>query len=182
MKLLKVSKSFNDKKVISEFSYHFPKNGTIFIQGSSGKGKTTLLNIISGLITPDCGELELEPVSYLFQEDRLIESVSVLENVMCVNNDKNHCIEILSNLGLKNEIYSLPVTLSGGMKRRVAIARTLVFGANIVLLDEPFKGLDLITLEKTIQVIKEKTADKLLIIVSHESDRKYFEKYDVITL
>lgn len=182
MKLLNVSKSFNDKKVISEFSYHFPKSGIIFVEGPSGKGKTTLLNIISGLIKPDCGEVELEPVSYLFQEDRLVESVSVLENVMCVNGNKDFCIKILSDLGLKNEICAFPVTLSGGMKRRVAIARTLAFDTNVVLLDEPFKGLDLITLEKTIQVIKQKTVDKLLIIVSHESDRKYFEKYNVITL
>lgn len=182
MKLLNVTKAFDKKQILNGFSYNFPEKGVIFIEGASGVGKTTLFNIISGLLKPDSGEVELEPVSYLFQEDRLLESVSVLENVMCVNNDQKLCEKILTDLGLADELHSLPASLSGGMRRRVAIARTLAYNAKVVLLDEPFKGLDSGTLEKTIQTIKENTIDKLVLIISHETDKNYFENYNVISL
>ena len=182
MKLKNISKAFGNKQVLNNFSYEFPKKGVVFVSGVSGVGKTTLFNIIAGLIKPDKGNIELEPVSYLFQEDRLLNHVSVLENVTCVNNDVEFCSKILSKLGLGNELSSMPQTLSGGMKRRVAIARTLVYNADIVLLDEPFKGLDINTLQKTVEIIKELTTEKLLLIISHEDDEKYFEEYNLIMI
>lgn len=182
MKLLNVTKAFDKKQILNGFSYNFPKSGVIFVEGASGVGKTTLFNIIAGLLKPDSGEVELEPVSYLFQEDRLLESVSVLENVTCVNKNQKLCEIILASLGLAEELHSSPLSLSGGMKRRVAIARTLAYNAKVVLLDEPFKGLDTDTLKKTIYTIKEYTANKLLLIISHETDKNYFENYNVISL
>ncbi len=182
MKLQNVYKSFGKKQVISDFSYDFPKKGIIFVDGESGAGKTTLLNIISGLLKPDSGEVQLETVSYLFQEDRLFEWTNVLDNVLCVNKNKDLCIKILTQLGLGEELYSVTNSLSGGMKRRVAIARTLAYDANIILFDEPFKGLDKNTLEKTIKSIKINTVNKLVLIISHETDKSYFEDYEIINI
>ena len=186
MKLQNVVKNFSDKKILDGFSYSFPKKGVFFIDGESGIGKTTLLNIIAGLEKVDSGSVELNRVAYLFQEDRLLEWVSVLENVICVTKktqeDNKRCVDLLTRLGLEKEIHNMPSSLSGGMRRRVAIARTLMFNADTVLLDEPFKGLDQKTLENTIDVIKEFTKEKLVIIVSHENDKKYFDNHSVITL
>ncbi len=185
MKLEHVYKSFVDKEIITDFSYTFPKSGVFFIDGASGVGKTTLFNIISGLLKPDKGKVQIENVSYLFQEDRLLEGFSVFQNTNCVIKDIKDtelCFTILSDLGLEQEIHSFPLSLSGGMRRRVAIARTLVYDANIVLLDEPFKGLDLDTLKKTIEVIKKHTKNKLLLIISHENVKEYFDNYITITI
>jgi NitT/TauT family transport system ATP-binding protein len=186
MKIENITKRFDKKTIFENFSLELPQKGVVFIEGPSGIGKTTLLNIISGLTNVDRGKVEVQKVSYLFQEDRLLEWISVFENVFCVtnqnSNDKIKCETILEKLGLKDELNSFPSQLSGGMLRRVAIARTLVYDAEIVILDEPFKGLDVKTLENTINVIKENTKDKLLIIVSHQDDKKYFENYQVVNI
>ncbi len=186
MNVTNLTKRFGEKVVFENFSCSFPEKGIVFIQGASGSGKTTFLNILAGIEKADSGEVFKEKVSYLFQEDRLLDWLSVFENVFCVTKrtpeDKSKTEEILSKLGLGAEFNSFPNTLSGGMKRRVAIARALVFNAKIVLLDEPFKGLDSETLKNTIEVIKENTKDKLVLIVSHENDKHYFENYSIIEI
>ena len=117
-------------------------------KSKKSKGKTTLFNAIAGVLKPSAGEVDLcgKKVAYMFQEDRLFSDFTVLENVTCVTEEADSDIElsktILKELGLENEIFSYPDDLSGGMCRRVALARTLVYNGDIVLLDEAFKGLD----------------------------------------
>ncbi len=117
---------------------------TTAVMGASGAGKTTLLRALAGLQKPDAGAItgmEGRRVAFVFQEDRLLQWKSALENVALVS-DAEHAARWLTRLGLKDAMRLLPKELSGGMRRRVAVARALAYGGDLLLLDEPFGGLD----------------------------------------
>ncbi len=139
-----ISLSFENRTVLDNFSFDFPDNKITCILGASGCGKTTLLNVIAGLLTPNCGVFESEhKVSYLFQEPRLLPWKTVLENVSIVlNGNVEKAKESLSGVGLSDYLFSYPSELSGGMKQRVAIARAFSYPSEIILMDEPFQSLD----------------------------------------
>lgn len=188
MKIENLCVSFDDKVIFDNFSYQFEDTGVYIINGASGKGKTTLFNVISGVLKPDSGKVFLEGkrVSYMFQENRLFADFSVLENVSCVTSqteqDLAECRRILERLGLGNEFDSYPNELSGGMQRRVALARALVYNADVLLLDEAFKGLDEDTCKTAIDVVLEYAETKLIIISAHMLDRTLFDKYTEINI
>lgn len=144
-------KSYGKHEVFKDLNMKFLKNKITVILGPSGCGKTTLLNIISGIEKEDSGKVILEDssVSYIFQEDRLIPDLTVYQNIAFVlksNMDKadvNKTVDkYLSMVKLKEYRNELPSKLSGGMKRRVAIARALAYNSRLILMDEPFSGLD----------------------------------------
>jgi NitT/TauT family transport system ATP-binding protein len=143
--------------------------------GPSGCGKTTLLNILMGFIAQDSGSIEGLPKlkSAVFQEDRLCEGFNALTNIRIVTGRRlpDEVIkEHLSRLGLA-ESMNLPVSqLSGGMKRRAALARAILADGEIIFLDEPFKGLDAATKYKTIEYLKENVKKKTLITVTHDEE------------
>ena len=149
----KIIKRFDRLKVLADISFAVDDNRIICLLGPSGCGKTTLLNIFSGIIEPDAGCLSgftAENISYLFQESRLLEWRTVAENIDFVLKDKM-APEPRRELVRKNlelvdlwqyRDFYIP-QLSGGMKQRVAIARAFAFPAEIMLMDEPFKSLDL---------------------------------------
>ena len=116
------------------------------LMGPSGIGKTTLLLLLLGLVSPDSGEITglPEKVSVIFQEDRLCEDFSALSNVAMVlpRGGEETASALLKALGLEEAMRQPVHTLSGGMKRRVAIARGLAADSPLLLMDEPFKGLD----------------------------------------
>jgi NitT/TauT family transport system ATP-binding protein len=174
-------KPFGEKQVLSSLSLSFEEGKVSLISGASGIGKTTLLRILSGLETADTGEiigLENKKISYLFQEDRLFPWLTALENVSAVSGEKDvkkKALAILSELGLKDSVDKFPHELSGGMSRRVAIARTLIFDGDVVILDEPFRGLDNETEKHTLEVIKKYCEGKTVIAVTH--DVTQFEGY-----
>ena len=180
--------SFNEKIVFNNFSFDFGDSGLYFVDGVSGKGKTTLFNVIAGVLKPDSGKVELcgKKVAYMFQEDRLFNDFTVLENVICVTNGENEDIErskkILCELGLENDILSYPKSLSGGMLRRVALARTLAYDGDILLLDEAFKGLDEETCRIAIETTLKYSRGKLVIVAAHMIDKKFFGDCSVIRL
>lgn len=149
----KINKSFEQLEVLADISFSVEENKIISLLGPSGCGKTTLLNIFSGMTKPDNGNLtgfSTENISYLFQEPRLLEWQTVEENIDFVLKDKmvpELRREIIKkNLNLVNlwsyRKYYIP-QLSGGMKQRVAIARAFAVPSKIMLMDEPFKSLDL---------------------------------------
>ncbi len=188
MKIENLTVRFGDKLIFDSFNCLFKDNGIYVINGASGKGKTTLFNVIAGVLKPDSGKVDLEgeKVSYMFQEDRLFPDFSVFENVFCVTHqtqdDARLCKEVLAKLGLSNELDSYPKGLSGGMQRRVALARALVFNADILLLDEAFKGLDEETCKTAINIVLEYTKDKLVIVSAHMLDRNLFGNYTEIDI
>ncbi len=144
IELKDVNVSFGDHKVLSSLSLTIPLEGTTVIYGPSGSGKTTLLRIIMGLQKPTSGKisgLEGKQLSVVFQEDRLLPWQTAKENVAQVSDDET-AQKWLNLLGLAEAMNQKPKELSGGMNRRVAIARALAYGGDMLVLDEPFAGLD----------------------------------------
>ncbi len=169
-----IHKEFNGQKIIDDFSLSLPEKGTVCFFGPSGCGKTTLLNCIAGLLPLDGGSisgLEHKKISYIFQEDRLLPWVTANENVAVVTNaDRKSASEWIRLVGLENAENKHPNELSGGMRQRVSIARALAYGGDILLMDEPFHALDSKSRDQVITLIKEKTQDKLKILVTHSME------------
>ena len=171
IELKAITKSFGNKQVLQNFSYTFEKGRTYCLFGKSGCGKTTLLNIIAGILKPDAGQVNINKnskVRMVFQEPRLLPWRNVIENICISGSDSNSAMELLKAFSLKGEAYNYPDSLSGGMCRRISIARALNDKPDILLLDEPFSGLDEDMSLKTISLIKEKMKDKTIICVTHD--------------
>ena len=144
LKAQKVAKKFGKLKVIDNISLEIKRGESVVLFGPSGCGKTTFLKIISGIIKPTSGEIfkDYGKLGFVFQEDRLIPWLTVEENLLFVNEDKTLSDKILSMVGLEKFKKYYPSELSGGMKKRVNIARALVVNPDFLILDEPFSSLD----------------------------------------
>ncbi len=157
-----------DKTVLNNVNLYFSDIGVYCILAPSGTGKTTLFNAIVGLVNFSGTITVKGKTSYLFQEDRLLNWLNAKENIMLVEPDNDKVLEYSKLFGV-DEFYSeMPQNLSGGMKRRVALVRTLAYDADIYLLDEPFKGLDDDNAQKVREVIKNISQNKLVLIVTHD--------------
>lgn len=171
IELKNICKSFGEppKQVLHDISMTF-EEGITCVMGPSGAGKTTLANIISGLITPDSGEIfgaKGKKISMVFQEDRLLEWETALGNVTFVNRDRTRAEELLTQAGLADSIHKKTATLSGGMKRRVCLCRALIAKHNLLILDEPFKGLDSSIKPSIMQMVKDH-ANGIIICITHD--------------
>ena len=150
------------------------KEGEFFtLLGPSGCGKTTLMRLILGLEKPDSGKIfvpENALFSCVFQEDRLINHFTAEKNLKLVqkDGDDSRAKELLTMLGLAGSLKKPVRELSGGMARRVSLARCLIYDADIILMDEPLKGLDAATRDRAISVIKRFTKGKTLILITHD--------------
>lgn len=180
MKIKNLSKSYGELKIFENLNIEFPKKKISIILGNSGCGKTTLLNLISDNTLKYTGTIEKndEFISYIFQEDALIPWKTVYENISYVLNLKNETEkkEIINKninlVGLNDYKNFYPQELSGGMKKRVGIARAFSYPSTLLILDEPFASLD-INITKTIldDFIKlQNTIPKTVILVTHDID------------
>ena len=172
MTLHNVSASYDGREVLSDLSLDIPARRITAVIGPSGCGKTTLLRIILGLEQPDHGTIQgqVRPVSAVFQENRLFEDFSALSNaaVVCPKGDRQEAARHLTALGLADSL-SLPVrALSGGMKRRVSIARAVLAPGPLLVLDEPFTGLDRTTKAVVLDYLKRYTQGRTLLLVTHD--------------
>ena len=176
LEIKKLSKSFGDTKVLDGINISLESGHIYCFMEPSGSGKTTLFKILLGIITPDSGTITGLAgcnITAVFQEDRLCNDFTPIENVSMVmngssRNQKKTAKEELLNL-LPNESLTRPVsTLSGGMKRRVAIVRALSVPFDMVILDEPFTGLDEETKSKVISYMKVKCQGKLVLLSTHQ--------------
>jgi ABC-type nitrate/sulfonate/bicarbonate transport system ATPase subunit len=168
IKIRDLSVKLGDKQIFEHFNADLPENGIILIAGESGIGKTTLLRVLCGLQKPDRGSvygLSNRRIAFAFQEPRLLEHISALKNVSIVS-DKEKAESILTRLNLVNELHLKAGALSGGQKQRVSIARAFAFSDDVVLLDEPFTGLDEQNKQRVADLIR--TA-RLAVIVTHEA-------------
>lgn len=169
-----VSKSFDGKPVLAQYNACFPAGTITCVMGSSGCGKTTLLNLLLGLLPADGGSITGVPerIAAVFQEDRLCEDFSVLANLRLVTGrrvPRAAMLAHLSRLGLAQSAAAPVSTLSGGMKRRVALIRAILYDAELITLDEPFKGLDASTRQLAIDYLLDHAAGKTVIVVTHDA-------------
>ncbi len=170
IEIKEVSKSY-DTKVLDEVSFTVEPGSIMVITGPSGKGKTTLLNIMMGLVSPDSGEVIgiPEKKSCVFQEDRLLENFTVEENLKLVSDLPVEELKKECSILLEEKEFSQKVReFSGGMKRRVSILRALLTSSEVIFMDEPFKGLDVELKEKVIRYTLEKRKDRTLFVVTHD--------------
>lgn len=169
--LAEINKSFGNVKVLDNLNLLFPAGRASCITGPSGCGKTTVLNIVAGVQAPDSGSvLGAEGIkkAYVFQEPRLLPWKTVLQNVEFVlpekwnpKRKKERAMECLGTVELEQDAFKLPPELSRGMAQRCSLARALAADAPIVLLDEPFSGLD--------AALKERIARRLQLIWSERN-------------
>jgi len=166
-----VCKSFDGKSVLRNVNLRL--EGTVAIMAPSGEGKTTLFRILMGLMTPDSGEIKTNGarIGAVFQEDRLIEHMTAVQNLALVcKKSRAELKEHLARLGLEKEADARVSTFSGGMKRRVAIARAIVCQPDVLLLDEPFTGLDEQMRAVAAQYIRENAAKADIAVITHDRE------------
>lgn len=175
IELRAVSKRFGIKEVLKEFTYTFAKDKITCLLGPSGCGKTTLLRIISGLIKPDAGIVQeaAEPYAFVFQEDRLLPWFSVLQNLTYLGIKEDLATYWLEKMGLQKECKASIDTLSGGMKRRLCIARAMAAGGNTFFLDEPLRGLDALTASHVLEAICPALTGKTVLFISHNLEEAF---------
>ena len=174
-----VNKSFNDEVILKDVHFTIGPGETKIILGASGSGKSTILKLLLGLIRPESGQILIEGkdvaklperemvsirrnIGMVFQEGALFDSLSVRENVgyrlyeegkLSESEIETAVLQLLGFVGLEDSIDKMPAELSGGMKRRVGIARALAGTPSIVLYDEPTAGLDPITKRTIIELV-----------------------------
>ena len=143
-----VCKFYGENRVLDRLSWTFPGGRISCVQGQSGCGKTTLLRLIAELETPDSGEIrgaEGKKISAVFQENRLLENLTAEKNILLTARPgfaRTDARALLDELGLPDAAQRRVRELSGGMQRRVAVARSLAADYELLLLDEPLTGLD----------------------------------------
>ncbi len=189
-----ICKKYGDVTVFENFNIAFKKNEISCVMGRSGAGKTTLFRILMGLEAQDSGSvsgMENERLSAVFQENRLCENLDVYTNIMLPHLYKSKMTaalktkldSALNHVGLGGLGGKEVRELSGGMKRRVAIIRALFTQCNILLLDEPFKGLDDEIKEKTVSFLQSTAKGKTIIYITHDkTDLELIRPYEIFTL
>ena len=186
IEVINITKKFGDHIVFNNYSLSFSEGKVTAIMAPSGKGKTTLLNMLMNIIMPDQGEIRgiNRKKSAVFQEDRLCMNLSVHANIKMVNPkiSKEEIKKAMKDVELE-ECLDQPVReLSGGMKRRVSILRALLCEYDILFLDEPFQGLDQNTKQMVINYIKDHIKNKTVIMVTHDIEEARVMNADIVTL
>lgn len=172
IELRNISKSFEGKCVFDDFSAVLPEGKCTVVTGVSGIGKTTLIRLISNLAKPDAGTVIGNDVrfSLVFQENRLCESLTTFDNLRLVCSDEKKIQNALSALGVEETKNMQICKLSGGQKRRIAIARALIAEYDVLCMDEPLTGLDADTKSRVIEYIKTQIKGKTAVIATHDND------------
>lgn len=170
-----ISKAYGEKQVLDHISLTFPQGSRTCVMAPSGRGKTTLLHVILGLTKPDQGIVTGRPakIAAVFQEDRLCGNLTVGGNLrmVCGSSKKDPELRaLLTSLGI-GETLNIPASqLSGGMARRVALARALLTDPELLILDEPFTGLDDAARQKSAAAIRESCPGATVLLVTHRKE------------
>ena len=182
LSLQNISFSYGDKVIFSDFSHQFSFGKWHGLLGRSGIGKTSMLRLIAGLITPITGKIIKDnrlKTALLAQEDHLLPWYNVWDNIligyhlrgdMITNDIKDMAYDLLQKFSLHHYSHSYPHHLSGGMKQRVALIRTMIEKADITLLDEPLSACDHLTKKELYPIMQEYLCDdnRLVMMVSHD--------------
>ncbi|MBQ8800366.1 MAG: ATP-binding cassette domain-containing protein [Lachnospiraceae bacterium] len=170
-----VTKRFEDKTVLEEFSLAVASGETVALMGPSGCGKSTAGKILLGLIRAEEGKVNRpKHTGAVFQEDRLCKEFDAVTNIAMVTGDRKGAEEALAAVGL-SDVGKKPVAaLSGGMKRRVAIVRALLARGELLVLDEPFTGLDSKSKQQVMEYVKENLRGRSVLLITHnEAEATY---------
>lgn len=166
-----LSVRFGDKLVLDRFSTDVPGEGITALSGPSGCGKTTLLRVLGGLQKSESGSVEgVGETAFLFQEDRLLPWRTVGQHItdLLPRERRGERSRWLALVELEGEEGAYPAALSGGMGRRLALARALALGGDFYLLDEPFTGVDADRIGRILERVR--ALGKPVLLVSHEAD------------
>lgn len=172
-----LTKRYGEKVIFENLGFELEENLCTAVTGGSGIGKTTLLRCISGLEKPDSGSvsgLDGKRLSYVFQDNRLIPGISALDNILCVAPDKDRALYCLERSGLADCARKRAGELSGGMQRRLAVARALAYGGNVYFLDEPLRELDEETERSMLAFIKDEIYKKTAVLITHKRSHADF--------
>lgn len=181
IKLQNITKKYGNLTVLNDFNAEFEQNKITCLLGRSGSGKTTILNIISG-ITDYIGDISGKEggISYIFQKERLLDNLTVYQNLEYVLKAavddsierKLKIDEILKTVELYDKRESYPYSLSGGMQQRVSMARAFVYPTKLLLMDEPFRSLDIALKKRLIEAFLQlwKNYKRTVIFVTHDID------------
>lgn len=199
LKIRDLKKIYHTKKsetlAVSDFSYDVKENEFVSIVGPSGCGKSTILSILAGSLKQSDGSIIKEDsvtFGYMLQDDCLFEFRTILDNCLLgleinhtlTKENKDYVISLLEKYGLKDFMYSYPKNLSGGMRQRVALIRTLALKPDILLLDEPFSALDYVTRlnvsEDVLQILR--MEGKSAIMVTHNLEEALTMSDTIIVL
>ena len=198
IRISNLHKAFGDNKVLNGFNLELFKGENLVLMGRSGSGKSVMIKCMVGLMQPDAGQVEIlgkdlsvmkqtemdelrSHIGFLFQGSALYDSMTVRENLefplrrhsnLTETETKNRVLEALHNVGLEKALDLMPAELSGGMQRRVALARALILKPDIIFYDEPTTGLDPITAKEIIQLMMsiQKKYDTSALIITHDVD------------
>ncbi len=200
LELQGIAKSFSDKQILSQISIQVKEEEFISILGPSGCGKSTILNILTGILAPDEGNILVdgkqiqdpgEHFAYMPQEDLLLPWKTILDNVCLygiLHKDKKHArekaLKLFPEFGLQGYEKAYPDELSGGMRQRAAFLRTALSNADILLLDEPFAALDVITrneMQDWLSAMKNQL-HKTAVLVTHDIDEAIYLSDRVLIL
>ncbi len=194
-----ISLRYKGQPALSDISLTVDRGETVSILGPSGCGKSTLLNIVSGLLSPDCGNIVFNGrnitsrsgiISYMQQKDLLLPWKTILDNASlgailrgeAVDKARRRALALLNEFGLDGYENHYPFQLSGGMRQRAAFLRTFLFTDRIMLLDEPFSGLDAITrqrMQSWLQNIRQHYGFSILL-VTHDPEEAIFLSDSII--
>tara|TARA_R110000765_G_scaffold114328_1_gene207080 strand:- start:2068 stop:2862 length:795 start_codon:yes stop_codon:yes gene_type:complete len=200
IRIKNVCKSFGNNHVLNGFNMDLYEGENVVVMGKSGSGKSVMIKCLVGLVWPDSGYIEVmgkeistldrqtldelrSDIGFLFQGSALYDSMTVRENLEFplrrhqkklgnLSDTSTLVLEALENVGLGHTMDLMPTELSGGMKRRVALARTLILKPKIILYDEPTSGLDPITAKEIIELMRsiQKKYGTSSIIITHDVD------------
>lgn len=197
LKINDLCKSFGENKVLNDFDLELKRGENLVVLGRSGSGKSVLIKCIIGLLKPDSGSIYVfgenvpnlnsdelnkmrSKVGFMFQSNALYDSMTVRENLefplrrhsfaMSEKDNDRVVLAALEEVGLAHTIDMMPAELSGGMRKRIALARTLILKPEIILYDEPTTGLDTITAKEIIQLMLliQKKYNTSSLIISHD--------------
>jgi phospholipid/cholesterol/gamma-HCH transport system ATP-binding protein len=192
-----LKKSFGTNHVLTDFNLNVLQGENVVVLGKSGSGKSVLIKCMIGLLEPDGGTIEIfgknipelthhkldrlrAKIGFLFQSNALYDSMTVRENLefplrrhwisISKKETQELIMEVLENVGLPHTINMMPVELSGGMRKRIALARTLILKPEIILYDEPTTGLDPITAREISELMVEiqNKYNTSSLIISHD--------------
>ena len=181
--LQKLSKSYHGQVVFSDLSLALSPGNAYCLMAPSGTGETTLFRILMGLETPDSGTidgLKNLKISAVFQEDRLLEDYDVLTNLRFVCRQRLSDAELSAYAAtlLPQNALSQPVCeFSGGMKRRLSLLRALLVPFDLLILDEPFNGLDSENRKKAAALVRNRAQDKILLFAAQRTLRFWVQKF-----